>query len=475
MKKIVSILLLVVSTQLFTACEKWFDVNPRSQVKGDDLFENENGFKTALFGVYTSMNQPKLYGENLTMSFLDVLAQYYPIDLPSHSYFQASAYEYDSQSVKDRTNGIWRELYRTIMNCNNILENIKAKPELFTYQNSDLMEGELYGLRAYLHFDLLRMFAPSYAEGAATAAAIPYVDKVARSPFPQLRTEQVVAKIIADCEHALNCLKGSDPFGPAGNRVMREDKFLEYRYERMNYYAVMALLARVQLWSGNREAAKQITDEMIENVQFNTNSIIFSLYSDKLQKYSDNYFSAESPTETRLLLSESKRDVIYETNQYKSYDQRILTWLELDPNSVESADGSNTGRFLITKYTKGVVKPVNIPLIKMNEIYYINAECQEDQTRAIARLNEVRMAYGIPESLNLVAEKCIFEDELQKEYRKSFLSEGHFFYFLKRRDCKVIPDAVGITDARSVYTLPLPELEIEFGNLIQEPLNTTNL
>ena len=38
---------------LTTSCEKWLDVEPKSQVKAKELFETEEGFKEALAGVYT--------------------------------------------------------------------------------------------------------------------------------------------------------------------------------------------------------------------------------------------------------------------------------------------------------------------------------------------------------------------------------------------------------------------------------------
>ena len=44
MKKILILSLLISCSQFFMSCENWFDVNPKSQVKNDILFENENGY-----------------------------------------------------------------------------------------------------------------------------------------------------------------------------------------------------------------------------------------------------------------------------------------------------------------------------------------------------------------------------------------------------------------------------------------------
>lgn len=75
------------------------------------------------------------------------------------------------------------------------------------------------------------MFAPSFTVGA-NEAAIPYVDRVTRTPFPQLTNMAVTEKILQDCEEALSLLKVSDPFGPAADNTEPEDEFLRNREER---------------------------------------------------------------------------------------------------------------------------------------------------------------------------------------------------------------------------------------------------
>ena len=118
MKKILILSLLISCSQFFMSCENWFDVNPKSQVKNDILFENENGYKTALFGIYTTMATPALYGQELTMSLLDVLAQYYTINDNYHNFYNASIYNYEASTVKSKFDAIGKTMYKTIMNCN---------------------------------------------------------------------------------------------------------------------------------------------------------------------------------------------------------------------------------------------------------------------------------------------------------------------------------------------------------------------
>lgn len=461
MKKILVFIMLI---SLF-ACENWLDVNPKSRVKEDDLFANESGFQTALFGIYTSMAASSLYGEELTMSFMDVLAQYYNMPSSVHVYFTASSYDYTSAAMESKVNTIWLRMYRIIMNCNNLLENLEGKEGLFAEGHYALIKGEVLGVRAYLHFDLLRLFAPSFTAGK-DQPAIPYVDKVVRTPFPQLTSQQVVGRILQDCKEAMDCLRAYDPMGPR-NISDENDRFLQYRPERMNYYAVQALTARVNLWAGNSGEAETISGDLIK-ARTAVNEVLFQLYSDKVMKYSDDFFNTNLENSRKLAVTQKVREQIYEVSRYKSFDRRITSWMELEPGSIEGEEGQEmTGSYLVTKYTKGSAYQNNLPLIRMTEVYYISAECKADEQEGLNLLNKVRQSYGILETTDLKAETSVFEDELFKEYRKSFLAEGQVFYYMKRRDFKEIPNVILVESARRIYTLPMPQSELEFGKLIK--------
>ena len=47
MKKRIIYSVLLILTVLTSSCESWLDVDPRTKVKSDDLFETEAGFKDA--------------------------------------------------------------------------------------------------------------------------------------------------------------------------------------------------------------------------------------------------------------------------------------------------------------------------------------------------------------------------------------------------------------------------------------------
>jgi hypothetical protein len=62
----------------------------------------------------------------------------------------------------------------------------------------------------------------------------------------------------------------------------------------------------------------------------------------------------------------------------------------------------------------------------------------------------------------------VVKAELQKEYRKEFISEGQLFFYYKRNGLTQMPglSAQIIADDR-IYRLPYPDNEIEFGNRVQ--------
>lgn len=109
----------------FTACSDWLDVNPKSQVKGDVLFENESGFRDALIGTYTLLGGTDLYGGNETMGLMDILAQSY--SEVGTTLEEAPKYNYDNSTVETRINAIWSGNYNAIANCNYMLDVIDEK------------------------------------------------------------------------------------------------------------------------------------------------------------------------------------------------------------------------------------------------------------------------------------------------------------------------------------------------------------
>ena len=158
---------LLVTTIGLSSCSKWLDVEPKSIIEENDLFNTETGFKEALAGVYIQLTDASLYGRELSYGFLDILAQCYQQkgsggDYP---YQEVGYYEFPSTTTEGKTDAIWKNMYGVIANINNLLYWVDQRPDVFVNETyHDLIKGEALGLRGFLHFDLLRMFGPIYKD-----------------------------------------------------------------------------------------------------------------------------------------------------------------------------------------------------------------------------------------------------------------------------------------------------------------------
>ena len=92
---------------LLVSCNSWLDVDPEDRIMENSLFKDKEGFMTALNGVYSDMNKSSLYGRNLTVGMIDVMAQYYNCNISEHSFLTYMEYSYDGSVYKGQFDAIW--------------------------------------------------------------------------------------------------------------------------------------------------------------------------------------------------------------------------------------------------------------------------------------------------------------------------------------------------------------------------------
>lgn len=451
---------LFVLTMLSASCNGWLDVQPKTEVKEEKLFLTESGFIAAQTGVYTLMASKSLYGSELTMSFLDVLAQYYEFSNQTFSYYHAQQYAYGETVPKSTIEGIWSQMYKAIANANNVLAHLDSNASVLTPIKRQVMRGEMLGARALMHFDLLRLFAPSPSSGTHMPA-IPYVDAVSRTPFRQLNAEQVLTRIEQDCASALEALADVDPMSPTCKNVSLtsdEQQFLQHREEHINWQAVRALQCRIALWRGDYARAENLATELLSLPTSYFANPLFALYSDKLSTYSEDYFAPRKSGS--LELQPARIADIYEYVRYGNNDRRSQIYVAPYPNS--------TSYFVSRWYASNNLPATSMPILTTAELHYIKAEClarRGDDEAAVQVLNDIRGLFGLS-SFPLQAATCDALEEIQKDFRKHFIGLGQLFYFYKRNNLQPIPGAPLGTRYEDAYTLPLPDDEIEFGELI---------
>ena len=250
-KYIVSICLGMV---FLSSCSNWLDVQPKTTVEEEKVFSRELGFKEALTGVYIKMASTDLYARNLSYGFIDILGQRYQAS-DALTYQNELWYTFPSTKTESYTKTIWEKMYNIIANVNNLLYYCDENKQVFTTGHYyEIIKGEALGLRAFLHFDLLRMFGPVYKDNP-TSKRITYRTEFSKEIKELQPSNVVMDSIISDLKKAETLLTGTDPLNfefPVSDyeeEDMGGDRFLVYRHKRMNLYAVKAFLARVYLYA----------------------------------------------------------------------------------------------------------------------------------------------------------------------------------------------------------------------------------
>ena len=466
------LLLLSIGVTL-VSCDDWLDVRPKSEILADVHFESESGFKDQLTGVYTAMTETSMYGRSLSFGLMSVLSQDYDLKSES-SYRHAAEYNYEETSTKSKIDNIWSSTYSCIANLNIMLKYIDNDPNIFTEENYAMYKGEILGLRAFLHLEMLRIFSPS-PKANGGAMAIPYVTQYDKVITGQKSVNQTLDLIIKDLLTAEELLKDSDPMADA-------DVYYTVRWARryyFNYYAVIGTLARAYMYKGDAENALKYA-EMIVTEGENTNSNFgwthYTTMNSQYESEVNRLFSGEclfylnvkdfddivkyhftsSASNDTFTPSETKADQIYEkTSKGYGNDYRMLKNF--------AYDGADKYLWKYHQYENGACADI-VPVLRKSEAYYIAAEILKDSNpeRAVELLNLVREARNLslyPLSKTLTADEI--QEEVRKEYRKEFLAEGQMFFYYKRLNADRIEGA-GVS-AANVYVLPMPDNEIEFG------------
>lgn len=485
---IVSISVLFIA--FLASCNKWVDLPPKDRLTQTVLFSTKEGYLKALNGIYAEFNNGALYGRDLTMGMLDAMAQYYDMGDAEHNLLAYTSFDYESQTFKTQLNTIWSKFYNLIANSNAVLDQCKEGNTVLPEKYFNLIKGESLALRGMMHFELLRLYGPIF-DKEKDKLCIPYVESSDRSVQPLLSSVDVIAKIIRDLEEAQALLALSDPVLTEGplNLAGEINNHFNYRQYRLNYFAVTALLARAQLWAGNKEKALSYAKEVISKGQTAENPFfpfvsIEEIRPSNVDNVADRVFSKEvlfacynqnrttgynalfSPTlnATSILtfpgtISDGRITTMYDNLN----DFRRTSWATRSLGEDREVLYFNKYEELISKNnTSSDAFRFMIPLIRISEMYFIVAECSSNLTEASDYLNKLRLNRGLA-SMDFTSQDDI-NFVLENEVMREFLGEGQLFYYFKRKAYTYLPEGSKLAGGTipmqlDKYTFPLPESE----------------
>ena len=481
MKKILYTMILACSTMM-VSCDSWLEVKPYDKISEGELQKSEEGYQKMLNGIYIDLNSDALYGQSLSVEMIEVMGGAYAIGTDNSvwgNYKDLSNYQYGTEYWRNRLDQTWNKAYALILNCNKILENIDQNQDLFTGGNYYAVKGEALALRAMLHFDMLRLFGPVYAKDS-DKKAIPYYNKQTNSPEPILTAKEVAEKVVADLEEA-RILLANDPVKTEGTLMSGSQdgtsNFMRYRALRLNYYAVEALLARVNLYMGNKTEAFKYATDVIKTAdqgifpfvdkslvigspadpdRIFSSEVLFALTNTSRSKIHKNFYDpSRLPNYVFRMDNNLMSNIVYggaaTTGGYQDDYRYRANWI---------ATGINRYFYKYSDMVaNGSIQNTMIPMIRLGEMFLIAAESQSDNlANGVQYVNALRRNRGVA---NL---QTLTPDLLKYEYIRELYGEGQLFYLYKRLNSDIITSSNANKNPKAsdlIFVVPLPDSETE--------------
>ncbi len=353
-------------------------------------------------------------------------------------------------------------IYKAIANVNKAIEAGEAMddPDAAPYI------AELYGMRGLFHFHLATLYAPIPTSGSSNKLGIVLstevydLDHVA----PRASLEETYAQIVKDLTTCID----------SGLNKERNDG-------HVNYWAALAIRARVNLYWGKYADALKDAKAVIESSPYK----LFTI---------ENYQAAWSIDDADEMILEYVQDDNYNAQRYNpgyythpdGYTEYLVTddfynFMQANPNDIRSKmvalrkteTGKGVDGYYPMKYPgkTGSSVPLynnNIKVVRLSEMYLIAAEASlktSGAAAAVPYLNTLRKnritGYNDATTTDI--------DDILNERRKELFAEGQIAFDFWRNG-KTIKSGIGTygpTDNHNVLPIPKDEIDI-CGEVLQQ-------
>lgn len=491
------ILILFATLALATSCDSWLDVRGENIQKEKDQFENYKGFRDALTGCYMEMANTDAYGQRLTMTDIEDMANLWYLNASESSNadrYYLYHHQYSEDEARPNIKAIYGKLFNVISSANVLIKNLNERGgNVGNETKRAVLTGEAYAIRAFCQFDVLRLFG-QMPQNATKQVSLPYSYTTSIDEMPQYYNfADYVANLKKDIQAAEEQLKDNDPIFSstftALNRVADDaDDYMCYRQSRLNYWAVRALHARMALYLGEKQEAHDIAMEIIKAKGADGNALItlsgatdltngynglpseclFYLSKFDVNTYANNVLIGGLTTQARdftvFITSQMLTDLYASIPGSTASHNRYLNWWNRQTKNPSGQvcpaikkywydETKANADYLTTKYQI-------IPMLRLSEIYLIAMETSESLTEIQSLYNTYMSAcqYTLYEPFTSVEAA---HQELINEYRREFFAEGQMFYVYKRTGATKMKWNDEDTMTEDSYILPLPSSEYD--------------
>lgn len=433
---------------LCSGCNKMLDLQPKDYIDEKEIYSSISRFEGAVLGCYTDL---KAENAILIGAVMSDEAKIDPQNIGVDG-FAGNLYRWVATSDDEIIFDIWKNYYQQIYRVNVLLNHIDMVPDDGQPEKIAHLHAELLLLRAYLHFELQRVFG--LYEEAEEHYGIPYVVDTNLSNKPKkMSTANFYTYLWKDIQQA-------ESLG-----------FAEYRDSRFNAVSAQALAARIALYAGHNERAIAYSTAIISKSSWTAAADYPKIFKD------------QSSAEVLLRLKRNQADAFRPNNLFEDYSSgkklfsisnKLKSTLQAESGlrsefleQHESAGGPGIWKYPGNSYSDRIN---DVKVFRLAEIYLIRAEAYlklGQQDAALADLNLLRRQRQVEE----IQKPSLDQWDILQERFVELAFEGHRYFDLKRYKLNIEriksdlalptdPLTLSITDAAYHIDIPLHELQV---------------
>ncbi len=474
--KFIIIGILITSASLsITSCKKVLEQEPINTFDVLNRYETIEDFRFSLNGTYGLFRQGNYYGNGSSGSFStlpDMMSDNLLETTASLANYATIANWIYATNENDVQN-TWLAAYAIISQANLTLNgNGKTKKidDFISDPQAKEIKGQALAIRALVHFDLLRYFAPDFGRNS-TALGVPYIKQIEltnpKNLPKRLTVKETYDAIEADLLEALTLLT---PY-TSSNKY------------NIDFVGVHAILSRMYLYAAEYDKAIQYASPAIAAIPLAGINDYPAIWRDETAAdviWRCSFNAGEGNPAGNLYFANGNRSSFRMhssvINLYTTNDTRLNVFTQLVPNN------SGTPRRVVTKFWgKGNFKDnvVDWKSFRVSEQILIRAEAYARRNNAgdlalaktdIDNLKASRINSYTP--LGVLTQTATLT-EIANERRRELFGEGHRWFDLKRTtktidrnpDCTSAAAAAGTictlaSNSRS-WAWPIPQAEID--------------
>lgn len=503
---------------LFTSCSDYLDVEPTNGIRSNTFYTTETQVDRALTGLYGDMKPLPQY--MFTMSEMRSDNTWITADVKQNDYVDIATFNANGLLTANMVKNCWAAYYKVVAAANMILDKID-EVEFQEEIVKDQYKAETRFIRALAYFDLVRFFGniPAATHSLTTEEAFSLGQSPAKDIYEQI--------IVPDLQFAVEHL---------GETAV---DFLGAKHsERVTKVAAQALLGKVYLtmagfplYQADKKALataqlKAVIDYAEETGKYwaetieEWNHMWIHENDNKYFLFEIQYIAEKDEGNPMVSLSVPSnpgtewcaRSLVTGTHVYiegglqshfierndstdEYIDLRIGGTMNTRTSKGEdNEDFTPTGNTFYVKFFENKLKrsdlgyadmdativdrsywPQNYPIIRLEDVMLLYAECVGNTKEGYALLNKIRTRAGLNELSRLSAEE--FQEAVANERRYELAEEGHRWHDLVRqekyveaiqqmfeRDDKTVDGTYRAFIPRvtkDMYLYPIPQSQIE--------------